>query len=82
MQLKMGLYRTYKENTEQTKALRGKLHPYETKRLHAMKMQKVDCSYDELSEDNELSFLSREIFRTGRLVCYLVEGRIIPFGIT
>lgn len=55
MQLKQGLYRSYVENNEQTKALRGKLHPYETKRLRAMKIQKVDCSYDELSEDNELN---------------------------
>lgn len=61
MQLKKGLYRTYKENSEQTKALRGKLHPYGTKRLQAMKIQKVDCSYDELSEDNELNQIIRAV---------------------
>lgn len=61
MQLKKGLYRTYKENSEQTQALRGKLHPYETKRLQAMKIQKVECSYDELSEDNELNQIIRAV---------------------
>ena len=61
MQLKKGLYRTYKENSEQVKALRGRLHPYETKRLHAMKIQKVDCSYDDLSEDNELNQILRAV---------------------
>ncbi len=54
-QLKHGLYRTYVEHEEQTKTLRGKLHPYETGRLRALKMQMVDCCYDELSEDNELN---------------------------
>lgn len=61
MQLKQGLYKTYKENTEQAKALRGKLHPYETRRLQKMKIQKVDCSYDELSEDNELNQIIRAV---------------------
>ena len=55
MQLKKGLYKSYIEISEQSKTLRGKLHPYETKKLRLMRMQKVDCSYDELSEDNELN---------------------------
>ena len=42
MQLKQGLYKTYKENTEQAKALRGKLHPYETRRLQKMKIQRSE----------------------------------------
>lgn len=61
LQLKQGLYKTYAENTEQVRALRGKLHPYETKRLHSMKIQKVECSYDELSEDNELNRILRTV---------------------
>ena len=58
-QLKQGLYKSYNEMNEQTNALRGKLHPYETKRLMAMRIQKIDCSYDEFSEDNILNQILR-----------------------
>lgn len=54
-QLKQGLYKTYTEETEQVRILRGKLHPYETRCLRARKMQAAVCSYDELSEDNRLN---------------------------
>ncbi len=54
-QLKQGLYRTYIEQNDQTKTLRGKLNPYQTKRLQTMRLQKFDCSYDELSPDNEMN---------------------------
>ncbi|MBQ8640480.1 MAG: hypothetical protein IJ468_15180 [Lachnospiraceae bacterium] len=55
MQLKQGLCKSYVEKKEQTEALRGKLHPCETKRLHSMKIPKVECSFDELTENNELN---------------------------
>ena len=55
MQLKKGPYKTYIEISEQSKALRGKLLPYETKKLQQMKIQKVDCAHDELSENNEFN---------------------------
>lgn len=54
-QLKQGLYRTYVEHNEQSKTLRGKLNPYQTKRLMVMRQQKFNCSFDELSEDNLLN---------------------------
>ncbi len=54
-QLKRGLYRTYIEHNDQSKSLRGKLNPYETRRLQMMRMQKFDCTYDDLSADNEMN---------------------------
>ncbi len=54
-QLKHGLYKTYIGHVEQSESLRGKLHPYETKRLRTMRIQKVECEYDELSENNPLN---------------------------
>ena len=55
MQLKKGLYKTYVENTEEIQALRGKLHPYETRMLRNKRISKVYCSFDEFSEDNILN---------------------------
>ncbi len=54
-QLKQGLYRTYIEQSEQSQTLRGKLNPYPTGRLQAMRIQKFDCTYDNLSADNEMN---------------------------
>ena len=54
-QLKQGLIRTYIEHHDQSKSLRGKLNPYETKRLQKMRIQKFDCSFDDLSVDNEMN---------------------------
>ena len=54
-QLKQGLYRSYIEHNEQSKTLRGKLNPYQTKKMQAMKMQQFDCTFDELSVNNELN---------------------------
>ena len=54
-QLKKGLTKTYIEHRDQMKTLRGKLHAYETKKMRIIKKQQVDCSFDELSEDNELN---------------------------
>lgn len=54
-QLKQGLYRTYIEHNDQSKSLRGKLNPYETRCLQMMRMQKFDCTYDDLSADNEMN---------------------------
>lgn len=52
-QVKQGLYRTYITYDREQKKLQGKLNPYPTKRLQSMKKQLMDCTYDELSEDNE-----------------------------
>lgn len=54
-QLKQGLYRSYNEYNHQEKTLRGKLNPYPTRRMQAMRIQKFDCTYDELSVDNQLN---------------------------
>ena len=54
-QLKQGLSRTYIEHHDQNTSLRGKLNPFETKRLLKMRIQKFDCSYDELSVDHEMN---------------------------
>ncbi len=54
-QLKQGLYKTYIGHIERSESLRGKLHSYETKRLRAMKIPRMECEYDELSEDNTLN---------------------------
>ncbi len=45
-QLKQGLYRTYIEHNDQSKALRGKLNPYQTRQIQARRMQSFVCSYD------------------------------------
>lgn len=54
-QLKQGLFRTYIEHNDQSKTLRGKLNPYPTRRMQMMRLQKFDCTFDELSVDNELN---------------------------
>jgi len=54
-QLKQGLYRSYQTYERQQKSLQGKLNPFETRKLMARKMQLVDCTYDELTEDNEMN---------------------------
>ena len=58
-QLKQGLYRTYVSYSDQLNALRGKLNPLETRRLRAQRIQRADCSFDELSEDNALNQILR-----------------------
>ena len=58
-QLKQGLYRTYVSYNDQLSALRGKLNPLETRHLRAQRIQRADCSFDELSEDNELNQILR-----------------------
>ena len=54
-QLKQGLYRTYIEHNEQSKTLRGKLNPYPTRKMQIMRQQRFDCTFDDLSVDNELN---------------------------
>ena len=54
-QLKQGLYRTYIEYNDQSKTLRGKLNPYPTRQMQMTRLQKFDCTFDELSTDNELN---------------------------
>ena len=54
-QLKQGLYRTYIEHNEQSKTLRGKLNPYPTRKMQVMRQQRFDCTFDDLSVDNELN---------------------------
>ena len=54
-QLKQGLTRTYIEHNDQSKSLRGKLNPFETRRLQKMRIQKFDCTYDDLSVDNQMN---------------------------
>ena len=54
-QLKQGLYRTYIEHNEQSKTLRGKLNPYPTRKMQVMRQQSFDCTFDDLSVDNELN---------------------------
>jgi len=54
-QLKQGLYRTYIEENEQSRTLRGKLNPYPTRKLQIMKQQKFDCTCDSLSTDHEFN---------------------------
>lgn len=58
-QLKQGLYRTYVSNNDQLNALRGKINPLETKKLLSQRIQRIDCSFDELSENNELNQILR-----------------------
>lgn len=54
-QLKQGLCKSYIGQDEQTGALRGKLDPYETAKLKAMKIRQFRCSFDELSADNGMN---------------------------
>lgn len=54
-QLKQGLHKTYSEMTEQEKALHGKLNVCETRRLQRMKVQRFDCTFDDLTADNEMN---------------------------
>lgn len=58
-QLKQGLYRTYMNRNDQLNALRGKMNPLKTKRLRSQRIQRIDCSFDELSEDNDLNQILR-----------------------
>ena len=50
-QLKQGLYRSYVNVEEETKALRGKINLYQTKQLQAKRIRKFDCTHDEFSPD-------------------------------
>lgn len=54
-QVKQGLYRSYTSIEEQTKTLRGKINPYQTKMLQERKIRQFDCTHDEFSPDNELN---------------------------
>ena len=58
-QLKQGLYRTYMNRNDQLNALRGKMNPLKTKKLRSQRIQRIDCSFDELSEDNDLNQILR-----------------------
>ena len=51
-QLKQGLYKEYKEQTENVTILHGKINITETIQNKMKLQQKICCSYDELSEDN------------------------------
>ena len=59
-QLKQGLYRTYITKTDDLKAVRGKINLLETMRLQAQMIPRVNCTYDELSENNELNQILRK----------------------
>ena len=54
-QLKRGLYRNYISIEEQSRTLRGKLDPYQTKVLQAQRIQQFACTHDEFSADNALN---------------------------
>lgn len=51
-QLKQGLYKEYKEQTENVTIMHGKINITETIQNKMKLQQKLCCSYDELSEDN------------------------------
>ena len=51
-QVKQGLYREYKEKTENVTILHGKINITETIQNKMKWQQTINCSYDELSEDN------------------------------
>ena len=58
-QLKQGLYRTYVTYNDAIKTVRGKINLLETKRLRTQRIPRIDCDYDELSEDNTLNQILR-----------------------
>ena len=58
-QLKQGLYRTYVTYNDELKTVRGKINLLETKRLRAQRIPRMQCDYDELSEDNPLNQILR-----------------------
>lgn len=68
-QLKQGLYRTYITNIEQLNTVRGKINPLQTKQLRSRRIQRIECSFDELSENNELNQILRAT------VCILLHSR-------
>ncbi len=51
-QLKQGLYREYKEQTEDIAIIHGKINITETIQNKMKRQRKINCSYDELSKDN------------------------------
>ena len=73
-QLKQGLTRTYIEHNDQSKSLRGKLNPYETRRLQKMRIQKFDCTYDDLSVDNEMNQILKATM-TALIRCREVDAK-------
>lgn len=54
-QLKQGLYREYVARRESLTTLRGRLDINGTIRNIMQRRQRLDCQYDELSEDNQLN---------------------------
>lgn len=73
-QLKQGLTRTYIEHNEQSGSLRGKMNPYGTRRLQRMRIQKFDCSFDDLSADNEMNRILKATM-TALIRCPEVDQR-------
>ena len=51
-QVKQGLYKEYKKQTENVTILHGKINITETIQNKMKRQRKINCSYDELSEDN------------------------------
>jgi len=58
-QLKQGLYKTYVTYKDQLNTVRGKLNLLETKKMQSQRIQRVDCSFDEMSEDNDFNRILR-----------------------
>ena len=54
-QLKQGLYRDYISVEEQSKTLRGKVNPLETRLLQMRRLRQFDCIHDEFSPDVEFN---------------------------
>lgn len=54
-QLKQGLYREYRNNTEDLFSVRGKINLNGTIKNRIAHQQKITCDYDELSENNLLN---------------------------
>lgn len=55
MQIKQGLYRSYIHKQESLQTLRGKLNLQGTIKNHIHRQTKIDCEFDELSENNHLN---------------------------
>ena len=51
-QIKQGLYKEYIQLSDDLPTLRGKLNPYQSIKNKIQKKKKLNCEYDELSENN------------------------------
>ena len=69
-QLKQGLYRSYVTKNENLYVMRGKLDMPGTIRNRIQRDQKLDCEYDELSENN----LFNQILKTTASLLLKADG--------